>query len=50
MITATQKGIYLTEDDVYANCVECNRTFNLFEEIDLEEWTYGHDCDGWEVY
>ena len=38
------KGITLTEDDVYRTCVECNRVFDLFHEIDLEEYSYGHDC------
>jgi hypothetical protein len=39
------KGITLTEDDVYHRCVECNRVFDLFHEIDLEEYSYGHDCE-----
>lgn len=39
------KGITLTEDDVYRTCTECNRVFNLFHEIDLEEYSYGHDCE-----
>lgn len=26
-------------------CVECNRVFDMFDEIDAEEWHYGHDCE-----
>ena len=37
---------YLIEDDVYRTCVECNRVFNLLDEIDREEYLYaGHDCE-----
>jgi len=28
-----------------AKCVECGRVFNLLNEIDAEEWAYGHDCE-----
>ena len=24
-------------------CCECNREFDLWDEIDAEEWYYGHD-------
>jgi hypothetical protein len=27
-------------------CPECGRVFDLLEETDAEEWTYGHDCPG----
>ena len=26
-------------------CGECNRVFDMFDEIDAEEWHYGHDCE-----
>jgi len=26
-------------------CVECRRVFDMFNEIDAEEWHYGHDCE-----
>jgi len=26
-------------------CVECGRKFDLFNEVDLEEWYSGHDCE-----
>lgn len=26
-------------------CPECNRTFDLLNELDAEEWAYGHDCE-----
>ena len=29
----------------YAKCAECEREFNLFDEVDAEEWYYGHDCE-----
>lgn len=28
-----------------AKCVECERVFDLFDEVDAEEWFYGHDCE-----
>jgi len=28
-----------------ATCVECDRVFDLLDEVDSEEWAYGHDCD-----
>lgn len=28
-----------------AQCVECHRIFDLLNEIDAEEWHYGHDCE-----
>jgi len=28
-----------------ATCVECDRVFDMFNEIDCEEWFYGHDCE-----
>ena len=27
-------------------CVECGRVFDLLDDNDQEEWTYGHDCEG----
>lgn len=29
-----------------AKCVECDRVFDLTNEVDAEEWAYGHDCEG----
>lgn len=26
-------------------CPECNRKFDLLNELDAEEWAYGHDCE-----
>lgn len=26
-------------------CLECKRVFDLTNEIDGEEWTFGHDCE-----
>jgi hypothetical protein len=26
-------------------CPECTRRFDLFDEVDAEEWYYGHDCE-----
>lgn len=26
-------------------CPECDRTFDLTNEDDAEEWAYGHDCE-----
>lgn len=26
-------------------CVECNRLFDLTNNLDAEEWLYGHDCE-----
>ena len=28
-----------------AQCVECDRIFDLLDEVDNEEWFYGHDCE-----
>ena len=28
-----------------AVCAECKRVFNLLDEVDAEEWNYGHDCE-----
>lgn len=29
-----------------AKCVECDRVFDLTNEVDADEWAYGHDCEG----
>jgi len=26
-------------------CAECGRIFDLCDTVDVEEWTYGHDCE-----
>jgi hypothetical protein len=28
-----------------AKCIECSRIFDLLNELDAEEWAYGHDCE-----
>ena len=28
-----------------ATCAECGRVFDMFIELDVEEWRYGHDCE-----
>jgi hypothetical protein len=28
-----------------ATCGECRRRFDLGDEVDAEEWFYGHDCE-----
>ncbi len=29
----------------HATCVECERTFDLSNPDDADEWYYGHDCE-----
>jgi hypothetical protein len=31
--------------DSRARCVECGRVFDLMDEVDADEWFYGHDCE-----
>lgn len=26
-------------------CIECNRLFDQLNTLDLEEWSFGHDCE-----
>lgn len=26
-------------------CVECGRVFNLLDQLDSDEWSFGHDCE-----
>ena len=26
-------------------CPECFRVFDMFDEVDADEWAYGHDCE-----
>ena len=35
---------YLRVDSV-SRCVECDRSFDLLDAVDAEEWFYGHDCE-----
>jgi hypothetical protein len=28
-----------------ATCGECERVFDLADEVDVDEWFYGHDCE-----
>lgn len=32
-------------DTMTAQCVECDRIFDLTDEDDAAEWSYGHDCE-----
>jgi hypothetical protein len=29
----------------YRTCPECERSFDLLDEVDAEEYAYGHDCE-----
>lgn len=32
--------------DLISNtCVECNRTFDMTNETESNEWSFGHDCE-----
>ena len=32
--------------DVYSRrCEDCGRVFDLFDEVDADEWSAGHDCE-----
>ena len=49
-IVIKRAGITPTRDGVVAipttfTCVECSRVFDMFDEVDAEEWHYGHDCE-----
>jgi hypothetical protein len=26
-------------------CCECEREFDMFDDVDAQEWHYGHDCE-----
>ena len=28
-----------------ARCPECSRVFDLLDDNDCQEWSYGHDCE-----
>lgn len=30
---------------ITVRCPECHRIFDLTDENDAAEWTYGHDCE-----
>jgi hypothetical protein len=30
---------------ILTKCVECGRIFDLMDEVDMNEWHYGHDCE-----
>jgi len=30
---------------VIRKCVECKREFDMLNEVDADEWLYGHDCE-----
>jgi hypothetical protein len=29
----------------FIKCRECERSFDLAQPVDAEEWYYGHDCE-----
>ncbi len=29
----------------FVKCAECERSFDLAQVADAEEWCYGHDCE-----
>jgi len=31
-------------------CPECSRVFDMFNEKDVEEWSFGHDCEASQFY
>jgi len=26
-------------------CLECGRVFDMFNSLDVQEWSFGHDCE-----
>ena len=30
---------------IKTTCPECKRVFDLFNKLDIEEWSFGHDCE-----
>lgn len=30
---------------IKAQCPECSRVFDLLDDMDAQEWAYGHDCE-----
>lgn len=32
-------------DFSYRRCPECDRVFDMFDEVDQAEYMYGHDCE-----
>ena len=28
-----------------AKCSECKRVFDMLNDLDVEEWSFGHDCE-----
>jgi hypothetical protein len=34
-----------TKERPLAVCVECGRLFDLSQDLDAQEWAYGHDCE-----
>ena len=34
-----------TMDNLTARCPECFRVFDLMDEVDAQEFYYGHDCE-----
>jgi hypothetical protein len=34
-----------TKERPLAVCVECGRLFDLSQDLEAQEWAYGHDCE-----
>ena len=34
-----------TRDILKVKCVECGRVFDMLNDIDVDEWSFGHDCE-----
>ena len=30
---------------IKTKCLACGRVFNMLNEVDAEEWYFGHDCE-----
>jgi hypothetical protein len=35
----------MTKKIAIRKCVECKREFDMLNEVDADEWLYGHDCE-----
>jgi hypothetical protein len=41
-----RKHQMITENDIFVRtCPECHRKFDMTNEDDAAEWSYGHDCE-----
>lgn len=39
------QGHYKSNHGTISQCRECSRVFDLTDQMDLEEYIYGHDCE-----